>query len=96
MRKINKYIIIIMVYFLLPYVKHTIVFASDAIKIDNIKSCYSDTEKYECELAYRLVYPANYNSDYKYPLVIFLNDKEYRGSDNESQLREPLKIDSQS
>ena len=37
-------------------------------------------------LSYRLLYPANYDSTKKYPLVVFLHGAGQRGKDNQKQL----------
>jgi predicted peptidase len=38
------------------------------------------------ELPYRILYPENYNSKIKYPLLLFLHGAGERGNDNEKQL----------
>ena len=43
-------------------------------------------------LPYRILYPENYDSKKKYPLVLFLHGAGERGDDNEQQLKHGVKI----
>lgn len=44
------------------------------------------------QLPYRILYPKNFNSSKKYPLILFLHGSGERGSDNEKQLTHGAKL----
>ncbi|HOK62134.1 MAG TPA: phospholipase, partial [Tenuifilum sp.] len=44
------------------------------------------------QLPYRILYPKNFNSTQKYPLVLFLHGSGERGSDNVKQLTHGAKL----
>lgn len=53
-------------------------------KLSFLKKKYTTNTGYE--LNYRILYPANYKPEKKYPLILFLHGAGERGNDNEAQL----------
>lgn len=53
-------------------------------KLSFLKKKFTTNTGYE--LNYRVLYPADYNPEQQYPLILFLHGAGERGSDNEAQL----------
>lgn len=48
---------------------------------------YVNPEHPDQRMSYRVILPDDYQTDVKYPLLVYLNEKQYRGNDNIAQLR---------
>lgn len=62
---------------------------SSATTDDFVYGNFSNSEKYEHDMPYRYILPANYDSSKSYPLLMYLHGAGRRGTDNANQLNNP-------